>query len=111
MVLFVSAPLVLPAMFGQKYSASVEILQLLSVAVLLRFASVAQGSLLVSKSLVRSKVAMDIYCALFGMVAGGVLIHLYGVDGAVLSTILTELSLVLLYSSKLRGARNDAHPG
>ena len=102
------APLIIPAVFGQKYSASVQILQLLSSAVLLRFLSVAQGSLLVSKSLVRSKVAIDVSCALFGMVAGGLLIPFYGVNGAIVATILAELSLVLLYSSKLRSGRKEA---
>lgn len=105
-LIVVSAPYGIPVLFGQRYAASTEVIQLLSIAVILRFISVAQGSLLVSTGFVRSKVFIDAYCAFFGVMVGILCIKLYGIYGAVLATNLTELSLVLLYSSKIRRTGN-----
>ena len=102
----ISCPWWVPLLFGTEYDKSVLVLQLLSPAIIFRFAAVALGTLMVGKGIVRKKVILDIYGTSIGLILGVVLIHEFGIIGSVAMTITIEAMLVLLYCRALYLRKN-----
>ncbi|BCA53560.1 hypothetical protein W02_07000 [Nitrospira sp. KM1] len=84
--------------FGDKYSRSGEILSMLSVCILLRFMSTSIESSLMSGDHGRRRLYCQAVAALISVPCAYILIDLYGVNGAILNRILTELTLLVGYS-------------
>ncbi len=83
--------------FGNKYLYSAKILSLLSICIVLRFISTCVGSTLISGENMRRKVYCQIVVAFISITVASLCISNFGIQGAIFSKIITELSLMLLY--------------
>lgn len=95
---YVLGELLVVSCFGEKYRGSGQILSMLAVCILIRFVATAIGSSLVSGNYMKYKVYGQSFTTLIGVPSAYVLISLYGLDGAIINKILTELILLITYS-------------
>lgn len=88
---------VIPLLFGPEYAASAVVLQILAIAVPIRFVQHGYGSVLFSKEHIRRKV---FYMGVAALLSIGFLLLLapsFGMAGAAMAAVLAELVLLLLY--------------
>lgn len=84
--------------FGAKYHESGHILSLLSVCIVLRFVSSSIESALMSGEYRKYRLYCQVVSTCITVPAAYVLVVLYGINGAIISRILTELVLLAAYS-------------
>ena len=94
---FVLADPLITGIFGDKYSESAYVLSLMSVCIAIRFASTGFGSALTSSSNMQRKVRCQSLVALVNILVGPLLIVQFGLKGAVISKVITELGLLITY--------------
>jgi O-antigen/teichoic acid export membrane protein len=92
------APYLVPLLFGHKYANASGLLDILAVCVPLRFLSTSVGSVLSTGDHMRHRVKLKAICALVCIVLNVALIPRYGTTGAAVVTVITELTLLLLFS-------------
>lgn len=93
----VGEPLVV-LFFGEKYRVAGQVLSLLSICILTRFVSTSIGSSLVSGACMKYKVCCQSLTTLVTTPSAYILIALYGIDGAIMNKILTEILLLVSYT-------------
>lgn len=93
-----SAPFVIPILFGSRYAASVPVLVLLSVGIPVRFIQHTFGATLFSQENMKRSVFYMGAAALSCLVLSLLLIPRFGVEGAAVSSVLAEITLLLLYA-------------
>jgi O-antigen/teichoic acid export membrane protein len=96
------SPLLLPILFGEAYAGSVPIITFLSVTILTRFLQSAYASLFYSRENMKWQVSYGGITAAFCVGLNMILLPYYGLTGAVITQIATELLLLGLY---IRGAK------
>ena len=89
---------VVNSVFGEKYEESGKILSLLSVCIVLRFVSSSIESPLMSGDYRKHRLYCQTVSTCISVPAAYVLILKYGIDGAIISRIFTELMLLAAYS-------------
>ena len=90
--------------FGDKFAQSGQILILLSMIIIFRFSMYSYTAILSASKLNYIKLYTSVACTIANIVINYFLIPIYGVYGAIVATIITELLLVILYkvsSSKI----------
>ena len=92
------APYLVPLLFGHKYADASGLLDILAVCVPLRFLSTSVGSVLSTGDHMRHRVKLKSICAIVCIVLNVALIPRYGTTGAAVVTVITELTLLLLFS-------------
>jgi len=92
------APYLVPLLFGHKYANASDLLDILAVCVPLRFLSTSVGSVLSTGDHMRHRVKLKTICAIVCIVLNVVLIPHYGTTGAAVVTVITELTLLLLFT-------------
>ena len=92
------APYLVPMLFGHKYANASSLLDILAVCVPLRFLSTSVGSVLSTGDHMRHRVKLKTVCAIVCIVLNVVLIPRYGTTGAAVVTVITELTLLLLFT-------------
>ena len=90
------------SIFGEKYLSVLPALSVLCACVPIRFYASAIGSTMATQSHMRAKVKYMGYTAATNVVLNVVLIQFYGLIGAALSTVLSELMLLLFYRYYLK---------
>jgi O-antigen/teichoic acid export membrane protein len=100
-VVMVSAPFVIPILFGDRYAAAVPILVMLSVAIPIRFIQHTYGAVFFSEPHMKRKARYLGGGAAICVGMSLVLIPQFGVQGAAASSVVAEIALLLLYA---RGA-------
>lgn len=92
------APFVIPALFGTRYGPAVPLLVLLSIGIPVRFIQHTYGSTFFSQENMKRKVlylgGAAVSCVAFSVL----LIPRFGVEGAAVSSVLAEVTLLLLYA-------------
>lgn len=102
-VISVGAGWLVPLLFGAKYTATVLILQILSVSIPIRFVQSAYSSAFISRQDVVVKVKYLGLSAAAGVVVSLCLIPSFGTVGAAMATVLAETILLGLH---IRGVRS-----
>ena len=92
------APYLVPLLFGHKYANASGLLDILAVCVPLRFLSTSVGSVLSTGDHMRHRVKLKTICAIVCIVLNVALIPHYGTTGAAVVTVITELTLLLLFT-------------
>ncbi|HBH82052.1 MAG TPA: hypothetical protein DDY39_19660 [Nitrospira sp.] len=83
--------------FGEKFSESGQILSVLSICIALRFVSSSVESALMSGEYGKYRLYCQVVSTCIGVSSAYVLIAHYGINGAILSRIVTEVSLLMGY--------------
>ncbi|MUK40003.1 oligosaccharide flippase family protein [Aliivibrio fischeri] len=91
------SPTVITIFFGDEYLESIYILKLLTFVIPIRFLISSCGSILSTRNLVNYKVIMMSLVAVLNFILSYLLIPEYGIDGAVVMLILSELLLCILF--------------
>ncbi|MFP3728358.1 oligosaccharide flippase family protein, partial [Priestia filamentosa] len=91
---------IIPLLFGKDFLLSGYILIILSISIPIRLLGSNLESILVTENNMIKKVSYQGIGAIFNICANLIFIHFYGIYGAALSTILTELVVTTLF---LRG--------
>ncbi|MYL20104.1 oligosaccharide flippase family protein [Halobacillus litoralis] len=92
-------------LYGNSFSESISILQILALSIPFRFVSNSLGVLYVTEKMVSLKVYIQGGGAIFNIMLNLVSIPFLGVMGAALSTVITEVIVVVLlylYSNKVK---------
>lgn len=96
-LVIVASPVVVPILFGNAYAESVPITIALSVTIPARFLQTAHASLFFSKENMKHQVGYGGIAAFFCVSLNMILLPRYGLTGAVITQIATELLLLALY--------------
>ena len=112
-VLMILGPILMPLIFGDKFIETGNVLFWLALSIPIRFLSASVGGSLVTKNNMRKKVKYQGFIALINIVLAIVLIPLYQLNGAIITTIVSEsLALVFfLYGAKQHVFGGDAFTG
>ena len=94
---------IVPLIFGAQYANAAHLLLVLSVCIPFRFLSTSIGSILLTANNMRKKIKYQGSAALINILLNFIFIPKFDAYGAALSTVITEICLLLLY---LLGARN-----
>lgn len=92
----------IPLLFGPDYSGAVGILNLLALAIPIRFVATSVGAMLVTGGNMRRKVRYMAWVAVINLVLMGGLIPVMGLKGAALAAVLSDIALLLLYYRAVR---------
>ena len=83
--------------FGKEFLESSKMLTILSLIIIFRFSMYTYTAILSSSNLNYIKIYTSLICVVTNIVLNYVLIPIYGVYGAIIATVITELLLVVLY--------------
>ncbi|WP_165981051.1 flippase [Macrococcus lamae] len=75
---------------GDKYMDSVFYLQLLSLAIFFKFATAVNGTILSTQHMVYTMMKINGLIALINFIANLILIPMFGVEGAIIATLISE---------------------
>lgn len=84
-------------LFGKNYMGAISPLNILALAAPIRFVATSVGSVLVTKEHMRRKVWFMAITALINIAINLFLIPEYGMNGAAMATVVSDLGLLLLY--------------
>lgn len=91
------APEIISLAFGNEFIESSKMLILLSIIIIFRFSMYTYTAILSSSHLNYIKLYTSLACVVTNIILNYILIPIYGVYGAIIATILTEILLVFLY--------------
>ncbi|MBE0515266.1 polysaccharide biosynthesis C-terminal domain-containing protein [Sulfurimonas sp.] len=91
------APEIISLAFGDEFVESSKMLILLSIIIIFRFSMYTYTAILSSSNLNYIKLYTSLACVVTNIVLNYILIPIYGVYGAIIATVLTEILLVVLY--------------
>src|SRR3546814_11018950 len=91
------SPVIISILFGKKYAEAHAILSILAIGIPIRFIATSVGSLLVSGRNMRNKSYIMGVVAVINLGSNALLIPVYGLYGAAISTIFCELILLIIY--------------
>ncbi|HDZ58035.1 MAG TPA: flippase [Pseudomonas xinjiangensis] len=100
--IWILAPVGLPLLFNESYSGALTPLIILAAAAPVRFMATSVGSVLVTKDNMKRKVQLMGFTALVNILMNIALIPVFGVVGAAVSTVVTEVLLLLLYTRSVK---------
>lgn len=95
--IWVCAPFVIPILFGEKYSDAAFFAQVLGLCAPLRFVSTAAGSVLLTRDNMKRKLKYMSLVAVFSVGANFLLIPAFGIPGALITTVASEVLLLAFY--------------
>lgn len=98
LVVIVTAPFLVQALFGARYSPAVPVLKLLAMALPLRFIEHALGAALFSEENMKRKVWYLGAAAMSCVFWSAVLIPRLGATGAAAATVMAEITLIVSYA-------------
>lgn len=84
-------------LFGSRYLESSSVLKILALSAPFLFVAFSAGAPLVTKGHMRTKVMLMGVVAVFNILTNAVLIPLYGLEGAAIATVLSNVMLMSLY--------------
>ncbi|MGH8052670.1 MAG: polysaccharide biosynthesis C-terminal domain-containing protein [Stenotrophomonas sp.] len=93
----VSAPYLVPLLFGSEYSMAAKILAWLAPCIPMRLVSTSAGAILSTGDRMRSKIRIMAIVAGVNLLLNYLLIGIAGINGAILAAVVTEALLVGLY--------------
>lgn len=93
LVIYLASGLIITIFFGESYSDSIRILQLLSLVIPLRLLSISIGTVLSNDDYIRDRIKAEIVVTIINVISNIALINLIGLYGAIISVLITELIL------------------
>lgn len=102
LLIWIFAPLLIQVLFGASYSPAINALNILAIAAPVRFVASSVGSVLTTQKHMQSKVGYMGITAAVNIALNFLLIPYYSIIGAAISTVISELFLLLLY---IKGSR------
>lgn len=90
--------IIINVLYGETYEKAIDILKLFSIAIFFRFMYAVTGTILSTKKYVNVKIKIQSFVALLSLVFNLVYIPTYGVYGAVIITIISEVILFFLFN-------------
>ncbi|WP_296243958.1 MULTISPECIES: oligosaccharide flippase family protein [unclassified Psychrobacter] len=83
--------------FGVEYLPAIKVFYLMSIVVLIKYLNLNSGALMTTKYLINIKSKIMMYAAVLNVSLSFLLITLFGIEGAVISIILVEIFISLLF--------------
>jgi O-antigen/teichoic acid export membrane protein len=96
-IIMLFAPEIISLAFGEEFVESSKMLILLSIIIIFRFSMYTYTAILSSSNLNHIKLYTSLACVVNNIVLNYILIPIYGVYGAIIATIVTELLLVVSF--------------
>lgn len=87
--------------YGKNFQDAAAVLLILATCIPLRFLSTSIGALLTTGQQMMNRVKMKAICTAICIISNLLLIPSHGASGAAVSTVITELSLLLLFSASI----------
>jgi O-antigen/teichoic acid export membrane protein len=87
----------IPMLFGAEYQDSILILNILAISTPLIFLAFNSGAALVTKENIKKKIKYMGLVAMLNMALNIIFIPVYHETGAAIATVITNLTLVILY--------------
>lgn len=100
-IYFVSEWLII-TFFGVKYEESVRILQFLIVIIPFRLITISVGTILSNDKYILSRLKIELLVTLLNLFINFMFIPILGVNGAIISVILTEIMIAILFEKAVR---------
>lgn len=91
------SPYFIPLVFGEKFTPSLTILNILALAIPILFLSSSYGAVLVTQDNIKTKVKLMSWVALLNITLNVLLIPQYAAMGAVAATLISYSVLLILY--------------
>lgn len=95
-MLWLIMPWGVPFLFGDEYARSVEVIMILALCAPVRYLSSSAGAFLATKDHMKNKAYILAFAAIFNIILNVFLIHLYGYIGAAISTLITEVVVIVM---------------
>lgn len=95
-------PWIIPLVFGMAYHEAIGLLAILALCAPIRFLGASIGATLLTQEHMRRKVGYMGTVAVINVLLNLLIIPLYGAQGAVVSTLLSEVTLLALYLLAVR---------
>ena len=95
-------PWIIPLVFGMAYHEAIGLLAILALCAPIRFLGASIGAPLLTQEHMRRKVGYMGTVAVINVLLNLLIIPLYGAQGAVVSTLLSEVTLLALYLLAVR---------
>ncbi len=95
--LWIIVPWIIPLLFGVNYQNAVLLLMILSLAAPIRFLASNSASILTAANFMKIKIKIMGFSALFNILMNVILIPKFDATGAAISTLLTEMLLLLSF--------------
>lgn len=102
MLVFWLMPLVIPFLFGEEYRNVIPILDILVFCIPVRFIASSVVSVLVTADNIKRKVRCMAAVAMINVMLNVILIPILGVEGAAMTTVVSEILLLLLFYQMVR---------
>lgn len=96
-MLWLLAPLLVPFIFGEAYDSAVTLLMILAAAIPFRFFASSAGAMLVTGDGIKIKVKLMGLAAGLNVILNLAFIPKFGIEGAAIATVITELFLAIMY--------------
>ncbi|BCR06712.1 hypothetical protein DESUT3_37810 [Desulfuromonas versatilis] len=100
-ILFI-VPFLIPLIFGTAYRSAIDLLAVLAFCTPVRFLSTSVGATLVTQEHMRRKIFYMGTVAIVNVALNSMLIPLFGAKGAAMSTLVSEITLLVLYLFAVR---------
>lgn len=101
-VIWLVSPWAIPRLFGEAYKASVSLLNLLALCAPIVFMAHNAGAILETGNYMYHKVKLMGCIAFANILLNVVLIPIYGLIGAAVATVISNLILLLVYQNSAR---------
>ncbi len=95
--IWLSAPSIIYFLFGDKYDEAIFLLNILAVSCPVYFVAISIGSTLATQEHMKKRVKYMGIVAIFNIVLNLVLLPIFGVAGAAVSVLLSNLALLIMY--------------
>ncbi len=96
-VLLLVMPILVPRVFGPSYQTAASVLTILSFCAPMRFLATSVGSTLVTQEHMRRKILYMGVVAVVNLILNFILIPFFGIYGAAIATLISEVVLLSLY--------------
>ncbi|MEA3404964.1 MAG: oligosaccharide flippase family protein [Pseudomonadota bacterium] len=96
------APYFIPSVFGEKFTSSLMILNVLAFSIPILFVASSYGAILVTQEHIRTKVKLMGAVAILNIVLNSLLIPNYEAMGAAIATLISNSVLLILYMQASR---------
>lgn len=101
LILFLFSEKIILLLFGSNYYNSIVIFQVLILSIPFRFISISQGTIMASDYFVKSRVKIEVFVTTTNLLTNIILINLIGLNGAIVSVLITEFMMAVLFSMKI----------
>lgn len=101
-MIIILTPFLIPILFGEEYRYAADLLKILSICVPIRFLATSVGATLVTQENILRKVGCMGAVTFLNIFLNLLMISRYSAEGAVAATLISEVSLLLLYLAAAR---------